>query len=308
MAEFGAKSTAEEVSRGIDLRGRRGIITGANTGIGRETARVLALRGAEVVMACRDMERAATARDEMLAEAQGAIAPEQLVTAQIDLARLDSVRAFAQAQLASGAPIHLLINNAGLMIADRRETADGFEAHFGINHLGHFLLTRLLLPRLRESAPARVVVVGSDAMHMAGLDAGLNDLSWKERKYSGWRSYGSSKLMNLMFATELERRESAHGIVANALHPGIVATELARDQPWYMKLVGILALPVMVQPEVGAATTVYLATSSEHASAGGGYFAKCRPARTPALAADEEAARRLWTLSEQLTGLDSEPA
>jgi NAD(P)-dependent dehydrogenase (short-subunit alcohol dehydrogenase family) len=303
MAEFGAKSTAEEVSRGIDLTGRRAIVTGANTGIGRETARVLALRGAEVVMACRDLDRAGRARDELLAESNGQIAAAQLVLAQLDLAHFESVRGFAKEQLAGAAPIHLLINNAGVMNFERRTTSDGFEAHFGTNHLGHFLLTNLLLPRLRESAPSRVVVVSSDAMHMSGLDAALSDLNWEERKYSGWRSYGSSKLMNLIFAAELERRESDNGLVANALHPGIVATELAREPPLYMKIVGVLALPFRIQPEVGAATTVHLATAPEHASGGGGYFSKCQPARTPGLASDEDAAKRLWALSERLTGL-----
>jgi len=303
MTEPNAKSTAEDVSRGIDLGGRRAIVTGANAGIGRETARVLALRGAEVVMACRDGGRAERARDELLEGAGGAISPEQLVLASLDLGDLGSVRAFAADQLANPAPIHLLINNAGVMLSERRTTADGFEAHFGINHLGHFLLTNLLLPRLRESAPARVVVVASDAMQFAGLDADFEDLDWEQRKFSGWRSYGSSKLMNLMFARELERRESANGIVANALHPGIVVTELGRDLPWYMKLIGVLAMPVTVTPDVGAATTVHLAVSPDHASDGGGYFAKCQPTRTPKLASDAEATRRLWRLSEELTGL-----
>jgi NAD(P)-dependent dehydrogenase (short-subunit alcohol dehydrogenase family) len=222
---------------------------------------------------------------------------------RLDLASLESIRDFAKAYLSTGRPIHLLINNAGVMLPDRRVTADGFEHHFGINHLGHFLLTNLLLNRLEESAPARVVVVSSDAMQFAALDAGLEDLNWEKRRYSGWRSYGSSKLMNALFANELQRRHGERGVVANALHPGIVQTELARDQPWYMALIGLAMFPVTKNPARGAATTLLLATAPELETRGGGYYADCRPKRVHRLALDEGVAARLWAQSGELVGL-----
>lgn len=301
---FDRRTTAEQAARGADLRGRRAIVTGANSGIGLETTRVLALCGAQVTLACRDAERARVARDAVLAGAGGRIDPAQLELASLDLGSLASVRAFAAARLADGRPIHLLINNAGVMLPDRRQTVDGFEAHLGINHLGHFLLTALLLDRLRQSAPARIVNVASDAMHFAALDEELTDLNWEARRYSGWRSYGSSKLMNLMFASELNRRCAEQGVVAYALHPGIVKTELARDQPWWMLPVGLLMWPFMKGVDRGAATTVYAATAPELARAGETiYFSDCAPARTPKLAGQAGLEARLWQRSAELVGL-----
>jgi NAD(P)-dependent dehydrogenase (short-subunit alcohol dehydrogenase family) len=303
MSEFNRRSTAEEVSEGIDLAGKHAIVTGANTGIGLETTRVLALRGCRVTMACRDLDRAAGGRDLIVGESSERLPAAGIDIMHLDLGSLASVRSFAQAYLETERPIHLLVNNAGVMLPDRRETSDGFEAHFGVNHLGHFLLTNLLLPRLRTSAPARVVTVASDAKHKAAHTAELDDLDWRTRRYSGWRSYGSSKLMNLLFSNELNRRESDAGVVATALHPGMVLTELGRDQGWLMKLVGILAWPVMKRVGPGAATTVYLATRPEFADRGGLYFADCAPARVPKLSEDRDVQARLWSSSEELVGL-----
>jgi NAD(P)-dependent dehydrogenase (short-subunit alcohol dehydrogenase family) len=303
MTGFDRRSTAEEVSEGIDLTGRHAIVTGANTGIGLETTRVLALRGCDVTMACRDLEKAGSARQSILSENGGSITPEQLHVRELDLASLDSVRDFATGTLASDRPLHLLINNAGVMLPDRRTTRDGFEAHFGINHLGHFLLTRLLEPRLRESAPARVAMVSSSAMQFAALTPELEDLDWKTRKWSGWRAYGSSKLMNLLFANEFNRRLEGDGIVANTLHPGIVKTELGRDQSWPMKIFGLLMWPVMKEVDRGAATTLLVATSPEYAERGGEYLEDCAPARTPKSGDDRRLAADLWKRSQQLVGL-----
>jgi NAD(P)-dependent dehydrogenase (short-subunit alcohol dehydrogenase family) len=164
MVRYSRRTTAEQVSEGIDLSGRHALVTGANTGLGMETTRVLALRGAHVTMACRDLDK------------------------------------------------------AGIMIPMERRTADGFEAHFGINHLAHFLFTNLLLDSLRAAGRARVVVLSSAAMGMATLTPALEDLNWEQRKFNGFRSYGDSKLMNLMFAREFNRRHGKSGIVANALH------------------------------------------------------------------------------------------
>lgn len=299
-ARFGRRSTAEQVSEGIDLSGRHAVVTGANTGIGYESARVLALRGAEVTLACRDLDKAEAAR-QLIAREVGERAKLHLL--RLDLAHLASVREAADELLGTGRAIDILINNAGVMLPHRRETADGFEAHFGINHLGHFLWTLRLLDRLREAPAARVVQLSSEALHFAALDRSLTDLNWEERRFSGWRSYGDSKLMNVLFARELSRRCASDGLVAHALHPGIVRTELARDQSWPMKIVGLAMLPALKSPERGAATTMYAATATdmELGASGGGYFADCKPANAGAKAEDRALAERIWKRSEELT-------
>jgi NAD(P)-dependent dehydrogenase (short-subunit alcohol dehydrogenase family) len=300
-ARFGRRSTAEEVSEGIDLSGRHAIVTGASGGIGLETARVLALRGGSVTMACRDLEKGSAAQRRVVAESGGRVDPEALRLAHLDLASLESVRAFARGFLASDRPIHLLINNAGVMLPDRRETSDGFEAHFGVNYLGHFLLTNLLLERIRASAPARIVNVSSEVMHFAALKPDLTDLNWAERRYSGWRSYGDSKLMNLMFTNELNRRLDGSGVTATALHPGMVTTELGRDRKGWLVLLGIVVRPFMKTAEQGAATTLYAATCPDPSQPGGSYLADCAPARPAKLAGDRDLEARLWERSERLT-------
>jgi len=300
-ARSGRRSTAEEVSEGVDLSGGHAIVTGASGGIGLETARVLALRGASVTMACRDLAKGGAARRRVVAESEGRIDPEALRLAYLDLASLESVREFARGFLGTDRPIHLLINNAGVMLPDRRETRDGFEAHFGINHLGHFLLTNLLLERIRASAPARIVNVSSDAMHFSSLTPELSDLNWQQRPFSGWRSYGDSKLMNLLFTNELNRRLEGAGVAASALHPGMVTTELGRDQKGWLNLVGIVMRPFMKTVEQGAATTLYAAVCADPSQPGASYLADCAPARPARLAGDRDVAARLWELSRRLT-------
>ena len=302
MGRFDRRSTAEEVAAGIDLSGRHAIVTGANTGIGKETARVLALRGASVTMACRNLDKAGAAREEIL-QSSRAIGKDQLEVMRLDLGELAQVREFAQSFLSTPRPIHLLINNAGVMLPDRRETSDGFEAHFGVNHLGHFLLTRLLLDRVRSSAPARIVNVSSDALHFASLGEALEDLNWEDRRFSGWRSYGDSKLMHVLFTNELKRRFESEGIVSHALHPGIVSTELARDQPWWMMAIGLFMLPLSKSPEQGAATTLYAATDDALGRSGGGYFSDCAPGREHRLSGNRKLEKELWERSEALVGL-----
>jgi NAD(P)-dependent dehydrogenase (short-subunit alcohol dehydrogenase family) len=290
------------VSEGVDLSGKWAIVTGASGGIGLETARVLALRGGSVMMACRDLEKGGVARRRIAEEAGGRIDPEALRLARLDLASLESVREFAGGVLATDRPVHLLINNAGVMLRARRETRDGFESHFGINHLGHFLLTNLLLERIRASAPARIVNVSSEAMHFASLTPELSDLNWEKRRFSGWRSYGDSKLMNLLFSNELNRRLEGTRVTAVALHPGMVTTELGRDQTGWMKLLGVAMLPFMKTVERGAATTLFAATCPELPDRGTTYLADCAPARPPKLAGNRELEEKLWKISERLTG------
>jgi NAD(P)-dependent dehydrogenase (short-subunit alcohol dehydrogenase family) len=301
VGKFNKNSTAEQVSEGVDLTGRVTIVTGANTGIGFETARVMALRGSHVILACRNHESASSARKRMIASG---IPAERLELGNLDLGSLAKIRSFAENFVESGRPLHCLINNAGVMIPMRRETQDGFEQHFGINHLGHFLLTNLLRAPLEAALGARVVCVSSAAMQFSALDSTFSDLNWESRKFSGMRSYGDSKLMNAMFANELTRRWKSDRIVANALHPGIIAsTDLGRDQPWYMNIVGLLMLPVAKNIPKGAATSVMLAAAPEYADRGGLYFGDCVEWKSMPLARDEAACAALWQRSEELSEL-----
>jgi NAD(P)-dependent dehydrogenase (short-subunit alcohol dehydrogenase family) len=305
MAAFNSRTTAEQASAGVDLTGRHAIVTGANTGIGLETARVLALRGCKVTMACRNLEKAEAARQRILS-GNPALSDDALRVQRLDLASLEQVRVFAKAFLGAGLPLDLLIANAGVMQSALERTADGFEIHLGINHLGHFLLTNLLLEKLCTSAPARVVVVSSEAQHFASISRDLEDLNWDKKKYSGMRAYGNSKLMNTLFANELFRRVQHRGVVANSLHPGIVLTELGRNQAWYMQLFGLLLRPMMKQPDRGAATSVMLATQPEYGGRGGGYYADCAPAkRQHHLSGDRAVEEDLWGWSELAVGLTS---
>lgn len=301
---FNKKSTAEDVSAGIDLHGRNIVVTGANTGIGKETARVLALRGAHVTLACRNADKAAAARADILASAPGVIEDDQLECMPLDLGQLESVRTFAGAFNASNRPLHCLVNNAGLMSPTRRKTADGFEAQYGTNHLGHFLLTNLLLPSLRKAGGARVVVVASSAMIFSKLSGEFTDLDWLERPYKAMQAYGDSKLMNALFAREFQARHRDEGIVTNFLHPGIIATELGRDQTLRFRIMALLMLPVTKTIPQGAATTVLAATADKYGREGGYYLGDCaewEPAKP--LVNDVAARERFWEISARATGL-----
>lgn len=304
MRAFAKKATAEDVTRGIDLRGKRALVTGANTGLGKETARVMALRGAHVTLACRDEAKFDRAKKDILDSSAGHILENQLQFLRLNLNRLDDVRAAADEFNNRGESLDVLVNNAGIMIPMERRTDDGFEAHLGINHLGHFLFTNRVMDSLLSAESPRVVVVSSSAMGMATLTPDLSDINWKQRKFSGMRSYGDSKLMNAMFARSLDARYRERGLVANALHPGVIATELARDQSPLLMLLGIFALPFMKSVQQGAATSVYLATSAEAGKSGGRFYSNCNEAK-PAhpLQTNDEVCRKLWDISADLVGL-----
>ena len=304
MARYGRRTTAEQVSEGIDLSGKNALVTGANTGLGLETARVLALRGARVTMACRDLEKAGQARQSILNSSGGRVSDNQLDLLELNLNSLAATRQSAETFNNRNRPLHLLINNAGIMIPMERRTEDGFEAHMGINHLAHFLFTNLIIDSLLAAEGARVVVVSSSAMGMATLTPALEDLNWEQRKFSGFRSYGDSKLMNLMFARELNKRYGHKGIVANALHPGVIATELARDQSVLFMLLGIFMMPFMKSVPQGAATTVLVSTSPDYEQRGVLFFSDCqekRPLHRPNL--DDRVCGELWQRSCEMTGL-----
>lgn len=281
-----------------DMKGKTVVVTGGNSGIGFATAVALGLRGARVVITARSPERGAAAAAAITEQVGGTGSVELVV---FDLADLSSVRQGAAQIEERCSRLDVLINNAGLILSERIETVDGYEATFTINHLGPFLLTQLLLPRLLDSKPARVVNVASTAHNQARKGIPFDDLQ-SNRRYSAMRVYGESKLANILFTSELARRLDSKGVTANSLHPGTVRTHYGADGDVKGPLaLGIkIASPFFLSPEKGARTSVYLASSPEVEGVSGEYFVKCRPRRPKKQARDPEAARRLWEVSEQL--------
>ncbi len=282
--------------------GRTAIVTGSNSGIGYEAAKVLAEKGADVVLACRDTSKGDEAADEIRAAGVSG----SVEVAVLDLADLESVRAFADAFKRDHDRLDLLINNAGVMMPPKSQTADGFELQFGTNHLGHFALTARLFELLDATEGARVVNVASMAHRFGTMN--FDDLQWERRSYNKSASYGQSKLANLLFTYELQRRLDAAGsaVVATAAHPGWTRTNLQRHS-------GIAEMlnPVFAMPQwQGALPTLYAAV--EPGAVGGGYYGpkglmemRGYPGKvgsTPE-SRDEHKARRLWEVSEDLTGV-----
>jgi len=274
------------------MNGKVCVVTGATSGIGRAAATALAGLGAQVVLVGRDRARAEAAA----AELRGAAAPPRLEIA--DFTSMAQVRELA-GRLTALEHIDVLVNNAGLVAGRRRITADGFDETFAVNHLAPFLLTNLLLGKL-TAAPARVITVTSDAHTAARLD--LDDPQL-ERGWNSWRAYANSKLANILFTRELARRLDGTGATANCAHPGVVRTGFGRDAAMPLRLGLTIARPFLLSPQRGADTVVYLATSPEVSTATGGYYVKRQRREPSAAARDEDAARRLWRLSEELTGL-----
>ena len=275
------------------MQGKVCIVTGGNTGIGKETARGLAQRGATVVLACRDVVKAGAARDD-IARSTGL---RNVEVEALDLGSTASIRAFAERFKAKHARLDVLVNNAGVWTTSRGATSDGFESTFGVNHLGTFLLTQELLPLLKSSAPSRVVVLSS-ALHYRGK-MGWDDLQYERRKYSGPAAYSQSKLANVLFTIALARRLEGTKVTVNAVHPGVVATELARDFP---RLLMKIANLFMLTPEQGAACSLHVATAPELSGVTGQYFEKSRIKAAAKASLDEAAQERLWELSERLLG------
>ncbi|HUO48397.1 MAG TPA: SDR family NAD(P)-dependent oxidoreductase [Acidimicrobiales bacterium] len=269
-----------------DLEGRTFLVTGANTGIGRATALSLAARGGRVHLACRSEEKAAPVIDE-IAAAGGPAAG----FVPLDLADLDSVRAGAAAFLAGGERLDVLVDNAGVG-GQRGTTAQGFELTFGVNHLGHFLLTTLLLDHLRAGERPRIVVVASDEHFKAkGID--FDALRAPTATYTGLPEYAVSKLCNVLFAQELARRLEGTGVTTYALHPGVIASDIYRRLP---RPVEALAKLFMKSPAQGAATSLYCATDPAVAADSGRYYEKCSP-RAASPVATPELGAELWARS-----------
>ncbi|HEX8696224.1 MAG TPA: SDR family oxidoreductase [Longimicrobium sp.] len=275
------------------MRGRVCVVTGASAGIGKATAAGLARLGATVVLLVRSRERGEAARAEIAREAPGA--DVHLVLA--DLSAQAEVRRAAEEILGRFPRVHVLVNNAATFSWRRKKTVDGIERQWAVNHLAPFLLTHLLLARLAESAPARVVAVSSNS-HFDGR-LRWDDLQMERGFYRGLAMYARSKLANVLFTRELARRARGTGVTANAMHPGVVATSLLLDGFPPLKLLRRR----MRTPEEGARTAVWLAASPEAEALSGEYCIDERPVRPSAAALDDEAARRLWDVSAETTGL-----
>lgn len=273
------------------------IVSGATSGIGRPTALELARQGAIVVLAVRNEEKA----KETVASIQQQAGHNRIDYLLVDFASQEQIRSMAAEFLNRYDRLDVLINNHGTVNIRRRETEDGLEKTFAVNHLGYFLLTSLLLDRIQASAPARIINVSSAAHWGAKLE--FDNLQLR-RGYAWGKAYGRSKLANILFTIELADRLQGTGVTANALHPGWVATSLGADNiPIIGGLVKAIINLTAKSPEKGAETSIYLATSPEVSEVSGKYFVNCQPARTSAAAQDKETARRLWRVSEELTGL-----
>jgi len=282
------------------MRGRVCVVTGATSGIGRAAAVELARRGARVVVHGRSLEKC----ELTVGDIKAASGNDQIDALVADLESQEQVRALAAALLARYPKIHVLLNNAGLFNAGFSETVDGIETTLAVNHLAPFLLTNLLLDRLKESQPVRIVNVSSEAHRFGKLD--LGDLEFRRRNYRGLRVYGVSKLLNVLFTQELARRLEGAGVTANALHPGVVSTGLGNNNPPSLVSRAMrLSKFLMRTPEKGAETSIFLSSSPDVEGETGKYWVDCREKRARDIGYNREVQRRLWEISEKMTGLVS---
>jgi NAD(P)-dependent dehydrogenase (short-subunit alcohol dehydrogenase family) len=304
-SKFGAETTASEVAEGIDLRGKLALVTGGSSGLGQETARVLAERGAHVILTARDASKG----EAVAAGIRSSTGNQDVEVEELELGSLKNIRSFADRVLSRHGALHILVNNAGVMACPFAKTADGFELQFGSNHLGHFLMTCLLAPALLKGAPSRVVSVSSRGHHISPVV--FEDIQFERRPYDKWQAYGQSKTANVLFAVGLERRLGSRGVHANGLHPGAILTELGRhlqpeDREFLLKRNPTMKFKSV---EAGAATSVFAATAPELEGRGGLYLEDCHVARvndTPdaldgvkSYAVDAQNAERLWDVSEK---------
>lgn len=285
---FGKDSTAEEVTAGMDLTGRTALVTGCNSGLGLETMRVLALRGAHVIGAARTLEKA----EEACASVTGTTTP--LV---VELTDLPGIVAAADQVAGMDVPIDMLILNAGIMALPELQLANGLERQFAVNHLGHFLLTRRLLDRVVAADAGRVVVVSSGAHRWAPEEGIRFDNLDGAKGYDPWQAYGQSKVANGLFSRELARRLAGTGATSNSLHPGVIPTNLSRHLP--PREIDTSDPRYKTIPQ-GTATQCYVATHPEIAGVTGWYFSDCNPEMPSAQMQDDDVAAKLWSVSEEL--------
>jgi len=284
-----------------DIAGKVVVITGANSGIGKVTAKDLAARDARIVMICRNRERAEEARNEIVSETKN---PNVFVLLA-DLGNQQQVRAVAREFCDMFEKLDILINNAGMIDSRRHETKEGIEKTLAVNHLGAFLLTNLLLDPMKNAEKARIITVASEAHKYADFDIDNVQL---ERGYTTLKAYANSKLCNILFTIELAQRleEKACHITANCLHPGAVATNFGFSGSLWFKLVWLVSWPFLISEEKGAETLIYLATSSNGADKNGEYFKQCKQATPSTTAQNKKLAAALWEKSVELTGLTTE--
>jgi len=276
------------------MDGKTVIVTGATSGIGEVAAIRLAEKGARIVFTARDKARA----DDTMAALKRANPRGDHAMHMADLSRLSEMKR-AAAELAREPQIDVLVNNAGALFNKRTETADGLEMTFALNHMAYFVITNMLLGKLKPGA--RIVTVASNAHRGARLD--FDDLQ-SRRGYAGFPVYSRSKLCNILFNRELARRLAGSGVTANALHPGFVATRFGNDSGGIVRAVLKVAKPIgAISPEEGAQTIIYLASSPDAAAVSGEYFYECKPATPTAEARNDEDAKRLWDISQQIAGL-----
>ena len=279
------------------MAGKVCMVTGGNSGIGKESALGLATLGGTVIIVCRDKEKGEAA----LAELRAKSGNQDVKLMLADLSSQQSVRELADEFRKKHQRLHVLVNNAGEILTKRFVTADGFERTFASSHLGHFLLTNLLLDLIKASAPARIVNVTSEAHR--GSRIHFDDLQG-EKKYSAFRAYGQAKLANILFTYELARRLEGTGVTVNCFHPGVVRTGFGHDNSGVMSIVIWIASPFFSGAEKAARGLIRLAASPELESVTGKYFSKMKESKSSEESYDEAAAQRLWQVSEELTKLD----
>uniref|UniRef100_A0A8C4TI84 NADP-retinol dehydrogenase n=1 Tax=Erpetoichthys calabaricus TaxID=27687 RepID=A0A8C4TI84_ERPCA len=287
------------------ITGKTVVITGANAGIGKETAWELARRGGRIIMGCRDMEKCEAAAKEIRRDTLN----HNVCARHLDLASMKSISNFAKKINEEEERVDILINNAGVMRCPHWTTEDGFEMQFGVNHLGHFLLTNLLLEKINSSAPSRIINIAS-LVHIAG-QIDLEDLNWERKKYDTKAAYCQSKLANVMFTKELARRLQGTGVTVNCVHPGVVATELGRHTGMHKSafsstILGPMFYMLVKTPTQGAQPSVFLSVAEELKDISGKYFDTFTLKSPAAQAEDADVAKRLWQMSAELVGL-SEP-
>jgi NAD(P)-dependent dehydrogenase (short-subunit alcohol dehydrogenase family) len=280
------------------MTGKVCLITGGNSGIGKATALGLAKLDATVIMVSRDKDKIEAA----LLEIRTRSGNKNVDAMVADLSSQDSVRELAHDFKARYSKLHVLVNNAGIFLPKRVQTVDGLEATFATNHLGHFLLTNLLLDVLKASAPSRIINLTSSAHRGAEID--FEDLQG-EKKYSGYHAYGQSKLANVFFTYQLAKQLEGTGVTVNCLHPGAVRTGFGKDQGGLMSILVTVAGPFMISPDRAARAVIYLATSPELQGVTGKHFSRGKEERSSTESYDVASAERLWKVSEELTKLNT---
>ncbi|MGB0523702.1 MAG: SDR family oxidoreductase [Flammeovirgaceae bacterium] len=278
------------------LKGKRCLITGANSGIGKATAIQLAQQGAQIIMACRNPIKAEEAKKEVIFRSGN----ERVEVMLVDFAKQDEIRALADEFKSKYQQLDILVNNAGIIADQRKVTQEGYELTFAVNHLGYFLVTNLLLEELKASPSARIINVSSEAHRMGKIN--FDDLHL-ERDYSNIKAYSNSKLANILFTHELAKKLKETPVTVNALHPGVVNSNFAENSSMFLKTMMVLARPFMVSIEKGAETSIYLASSEEVAGISGRYFVRKKAKAPSADASNPALAKKLWDISLELTGL-----